>query len=294
MTTREQLKPQQIITGIKEIADQYDAFLLDLWGTIHDGTHLYPGVVTCLEQLKERGKSICLLSNVPRRCTSVIERLKEMGLSRDAYDHIVTSGEAVYQVLMDRPDEWYRRLGQRFYHLGPERDRDLFTEHHIPSLIEVKTLAQAEFILNTGPLEYDDSLEDYERTLQDAIDLKLPMVCANPDLIVLVNEQDVICAGTLAQHYEQLGGYVMYHGKPYTSIYDQCFMQIGPMTRSRTIAIGDTLRTDIRGAHEAGLASCFVPRGIHRKGFNSKTSDLDDFILTLEWVPTYLIEDLIW
>ena len=251
----------KIIDGISDIADQYDGFILDLWGVIHDGQNVLPGVINCLERLKEQEKRICLLSNAPRRNGAVIEKLSSMGVGRELYDHVLTSGEATYQALKNRTDPWYKSLGYNCYHIGPERDLNVM---EVQGLTLVNSVEDAHFVMNTGVVDFDETLADYEECLQSCVKAKLPMICANPDKIVHIEDQLVYCAGSLSDRYEELGGDVKYHGKPYPSVYQKCFELLGVENKDKIIAIGDSMITDIAGAKAAGIGSILVMSGIHR------------------------------
>jgi len=248
-------------TGVAPLADRYDGFLLDLWGVLHDGVTAYPGVIECLERLHQARKVVGLLSNAPRRVASVAARLEELGIAPGHYDFLMTSGEATREALEAPPDHWHANLGPALYHIGPERDRCLFED--LPDRRAVARLEDADFVLNTGPRLYEETLADYEDELRACADRRLPMVCANPDLIVMVGEAMVVCAGLLARRYEELGGDVRYHGKPHPAVYRRCLALTGISDRRRLLAIGDSLRTDIAGAVAAALDAALVPGGIH-------------------------------
>jgi HAD superfamily hydrolase (TIGR01459 family) len=249
------------IAGIGAIAERYDGFILDLWGVIHDGVAVFPGVLECLEQLRTTGKKVCLLSNAPRRVASAVAKLDEMGVPRTAYDHVLTSGEAAHLALIDAPDDWHAALGPRVYHLGPGRDRDVL--EGLSDREKVLSVDAADWVLNTGIDAYDETLEDHRAVLDAARARNLPMLCANPDLTVVVAGQTSICAGELARYYEQVGGDVRYHGKPHAPVYRQCLQMMGLGDGARLCAVGDSLRTDVAGANAAGIDSVFVTAGIH-------------------------------
>lgn len=250
------------LSGIASVIDRYDGVILDLWGVLHDGEQPYPGVPECLDRLRAAGKVICLLSNAPRRTGGVIAKLEGMGIGRERYHHVMTSGEAAYDALRDRDDPWHAALGRRLYHIGPDRDMDVYEGLDY-------TLAaspdEADFVVNTGIVDFGESLSVYEPALQACRRRNLPMVCANPDLIVMVGEQMVICAGTLAQRYEELGGDVFWHGKPHAPVYDRCLSLMGIKDKRRILAVGDSLRTDVAGANAAGIDVALVTFGIHRE-----------------------------
>jgi HAD superfamily hydrolase (TIGR01459 family) len=187
-----------ILAGVRDIADRYDGYILDLWGVLHDGQVPLPGVIDCLRRLKSSGKRLVVLSNAPRRAHLVEERVTEIGIPRTLYDHLLSSGEEVWQHLKRRDDAFYAALGRVCYHIGPPRDDNMLADL---GLSRVEDVAEAEFILNTGPWGWNESVENYEAVLQGGRARDLPMVCANPDLVVMHRGSRVICAGTLAQRY---------------------------------------------------------------------------------------------
>lgn len=249
------------MSGFATLAGNYDGFIVDLWGVVHNGVELYPGVLDCLQQLRARSKKLVFLSNAPRRAVAVGSNLAAMGIGPELYDGIMSSGEAVHIALRDRNEPDFVELGSKLYHLGPERDRDIF---EALLLTEAATPAEADFLLNTGP---DDRLgpEDpsvYIPTLQAALAAGLTMICANPDLEVVRDGKRIICAGLLAQIYADRGGKVINRGKPDPAIYLPTLALLGT-EKPRTLAIGDSLRTDMQGAKAAGIDACWVLSGIH-------------------------------
>jgi HAD superfamily hydrolase (TIGR01459 family) len=249
------------MSGFGKLAANYDGFIVDLWGVVHDGVRPLPGVLDCLARLRDAGKPVVFLSNAPRRPAAVAKILARMGIGPEFYTGIMSSGEAVYLALRDRTDPDFAALGTKIYHLGPARDRDVFETLPVE---QVATPAEADFILNTGP--DDDSPQDdpsiYAPVLHAALTAGLPMVCANPDLEVLRDGQRLICAGLLAQIYEQQGGKVLTRGKPDPAIYKPTLALLGT-TQNRTLAVGDSLRTDMAGAKAANIDACWVLSGIH-------------------------------
>ena len=250
-----------MLDGFASLAGRYDGFILDLWGVIHDGVQPYPGAVGCLERLRAAGKRCVLLSNAPRRSHAAEAMLRDMGIGPALYDAILTSGEAVHLALRDRADPWFAALGRRVYHLGPERDRSVLDGL---GLVLADTPAGADFVLNTGPDDHraPTDVALFEDTLQDCARHRLGMICANPDLEVIRGGVRVICAGALAVRYEQLGGEVRSLGKPDPAIYGPVMAMLGT-PHAATLAVGDSLRTDIAGAARAGVDACWVLGGIH-------------------------------
>ena len=258
--------PLDIHPGMSAVASAYDGFVLDLWGVIHDGRTLYPGVVDCLDRLGKAGKSFVMLSNAPRRAPAIARSIGRMGMPAAFCRNIVSSGEATFLSLKTRTDPWFAALGRRCLHIGPERDENLFAGIDIE---RVAAVAEAEFIVNTGPWEDGALVSDYEQMLADGAGRGLPMVCANPDLEVIRGGKRIICAGALAARYEALGGEVRFLGKPHRSIYDGCFELLGIADHGRIAAIGDSLRTDIAGAKAAGIDSILVIGGLHGEAFGA-------------------------
>ena len=254
----------QLVTGMREVAPDYDGFILDLWGVVHDGVAPMPGALECLRALMERGKRIALLSNAPRRADDVVRRIAEIGVPEDLYHHVMSSGEEAWLHLYRRDDPFYAALGQRCLHIGSERDLEI---REGLGLEFVETVEEAQFILNTGPAGWDDVIQDYEPLLRPALARDLPMICANPDLVVMRGSTLHLCAGGLAKWYEEAGGRVRWHGKPFRSVYDTCLGLLGIDGRSRVLAVGDSLRTDIAGAGAAGLDSILIAGGIHAREF---------------------------
>ena len=253
-----------LIGGIAALAPRYDGFILDLWGVVHDGVAPLPGALECMASLKAAGKRIALLSNAPRRADDVVERITRIGVPAGLYDHVMSSGEEAWQRLYRRDDAFYGALGRRCLHIGSERDTGI---REGLALEFVETAEEAEFILNTGPAGWQDRIEDYAPLLRRALAGALPMVCANPDLVVMHGNHLALCAGALAQWYEGAGGRVRWHGKPFGSVYDACLELLGIDDRSRVLAVGDSLRTDIAGAAGACLDSVLIAAGIHAEEF---------------------------
>lgn len=263
----------RLLTGMAGLAADYDGFILDLWGVVHDGVKAYPGAADCLRRLRAAGKKVVFLSNAPRRAGPIADSMARMGIDRALYDHIVSSGEETHRALLERSDPWYAALGRRCYHIGPERDRSV---REGLGLVFVAEVEAADFILNTGPWEFDETVADYEDVLAVGAGRALPMICANPDIVVIRGGRRVVCAGALAKRYEDLGGEVRYHGKPFAPIYHRCFELMEIADRRRILAVGDSLRTDIAGADGVGLDSVLVLGGLHAEEMGLAPGALPD------------------
>src|SRR5438034_4248270 len=272
---------------MRALAPEYDGFILDLWGVVHDGTAPFPGVLDCMARLIGAGKRLVLLSNAPRRSDDVVRRIARIGVPEGLYHGVMSSGEEAWQYLHRRDEPFYAALGRRCLHLGSERDLEI---REGLDLVFVNEPAEADFILNTGPAEWDDTIEDYTPALGAARARGLPMVCANPDLVVIHDGKPALCAGALAEEYETIGGRVRWHGKPHPSVYDSCLGLLGIADRRRILAIGDSLRTDIAGAEGAGIASLLIAGGVHAAEFGADGAlDLDRIAAAIEKSGTHPI-----
>jgi HAD superfamily hydrolase (TIGR01459 family) len=259
-----------LIDGVAELAPRYDGLILDLWGVLHNGQRPYPGVIDCLQRLKRADKRLVILSNAPRRVDAVLTRLAEIGIPPEAYDGAFTSGEDAWRHLLRRgaadAEPFYRQLGARCFHLGPDRDHGLLKGVPIEVVARIDA---ADFVLTTGVAERQDTLEQYDHALQRMAERRLPMICANPDLVVFNVGRRELCAGALAQRYEALGGQVRYHGKPHADTYQAVFALMPGIDRSRILAVGDSLRTDMAGAKAAGIDGLLILGGIHADEFSA-------------------------
>jgi len=256
------------LTGLAPLAERYRGFIIDLWGVVHDGVRPYPEAMEVLRRLQ--GRPVLLLSNAPRRASSAQTMLRRMGVADGLYSHILTSGEATWLALRDRTDPWFASLGSRVYHLGPERDRSVVEGL---GLSLAATPAEADFLLNTGP---DDErgqapLDDFAQELEACLRAGLPMICANPDLVVMRAGIRILCAGTLAEHYASIGGIVRSMGKPDPAIYAQALSMLA-LAPSEVLAIGDSLHTDIAGAAASGIDAVWILGGIHDEELDGHAS----------------------
>ena len=250
----------RLLEGLAPVVDEYDAFIVDLWGVLHDGVQPYPGAVHALRQLKSRARRTIVLSNGPRRAAALIGRTAEIGITPDLYDELHSSGEETWRLLRDRSDPAIAALGRRVCPIAPERDRGLLDGL---ALEIVNEPAAADFLLVTGLADAAETVADYEEVLAAGAAHGRTMLCANPDLEVVRGGVREFCAGALAARYEALGGSVIYVGKPHPAVYRTCLAHFGTIDRSRILAVGDSLRTDVAGAAGAGIDSLLVLCGIH-------------------------------
>lgn len=284
----------RILNGLREIAENFDLVLMDLWGCVHDGVRPYPAALDCLARLRDAGKSVAILSNAPRRASEVEAKLTDMGIDRALYTGMFTSGEETWKYLSTRPDGLGQRLGRRVYAIMGENDAGILDGLNLERVDDINA---ASFVLVCGVEDKKTQAKDFDPVLRAALKQSLPMLCANPDLMVHRGGVEEICAGAIAQRYESFGGRVVYHGKPHLKIYDVIFKALGAV-RARAIGVGDSYRTDMRGAQDAGGKSVLIAGGIHRSELlyaaKIEPKRLRDLNRAFEIVPDYGLSQLAW
>src|SRR6202046_3028233 len=262
---QEQAQIIRQIAGLSEISDRYDLILCDIWGVLHNGVASFTQASDALVSFRRRGGAVILISNAPRPSPPIARQVLKLGVSPDAFDAIVTSGDVTVGLME-------QQAGDQVLHIGPERDLTLLDALADASGARPKlvSLEDAQYVLCTG-LRNDEAetLDDYEPELRAMSIRGMAMICANPDIVIHRGDALIYCAGALARRYEELGGSVVYAGKPYAPIYDRALalaehIRGAPIERPRVLAIGDGMRTDIAGAARAGLDVLFVTGGIHR------------------------------
>ena len=247
----------QMLTGFADIAANYDALVVDIWGVLHNGQAPFEGVDAALLNYRQQGGKVLLLSNAPRPGASALKTLEAIGNRRDGFDDILTSGDAVRALMNDMGRE-----GKKICHIGPQKDADLVTGLEVEFVDE----DAADAILFSGP--YDDTTEtpdDYADMLARFKARNLPLLCPNPDRTVPFGGRVIYCAGAVAEVYENIGGEVVWVGKPYPMVYARAFAMLRDMTGltdPRLLAIGDGPKTDMPGAEAAGIDSLFIGGGL--------------------------------
>ncbi|MEM6847322.1 MAG: TIGR01459 family HAD-type hydrolase [Pseudomonadota bacterium] len=245
------------LTGLRAIAHQYDAILCDVWGVLHDGLTVHPGVVEALTEFQARAP-VVLITNAPRPAQPVVKQLEGLGVPRSAYSDIVSSGDVIRQHLIDNDT-------RAVFHIGPDRDLPLYVGTNAEV---VDRLDEAEVVVAAGLRDdYTETADDYADELAAMLPLGLPFMCANPDIVVERGGELVPCAGALAQAYENIGGTVVHFGKPHAPIYQTAIARARALApdASRILAVGDALNTDITGANTHGFDSLFITGGIHKE-----------------------------
>ena len=262
---------------ISEIYRSYDTFVIDLWGVMHDGVAANNRAIETVDKLLKNSKKIVFLSNAPRPSKNVKEFLKKLKIQEKFLKNIVTSGEAAMHALNSN------RFGKSFFHLGPSRDESIFYK-----IRKNKTsLENSDFILCTGLIDnhYKD-ISYYRNFLKNYISKKL--VCTNPDLIVHRGKEEEYCAGSVAEIFESLGGKVIYFGKPHKEVYKLCFTE-----DEKVLAIGDNLRTDIKGANNLKVDSIFITQGVHRDEFKEE-AELEKLLKNYNVHTNFYQSELTW
>jgi len=256
----------EIIERFAPLARDYDVLLSDVWGVVHNGLAAFPQACDALMKFRAERGPVILITNAPRAGDSVQRILDRLGVPRQAYDAIVSSGEVTRGIVESR-------LPQSVFHLGPDRDRSIFSGLDV-SFAPVET---ADYVVCSGL--FDDTVEtpeDYRGLLGAMRGRSLFMVCANPDIVVERGDELLYCAGALADAYADLGGAVLYCGKPYAPIYEAAlgraaaFRRGEPPALRRVLAIGDSVRTDLKGAASFGVDCLFVISGIHAEEFGGR------------------------
>ena len=286
-----------IIASLADVSDRYDAVFCDLWGCLHNGVAAFPAAVAALQGFRNGGGTVVLLTNAPRPNVFVEQQVARLGVPRDAWDVIVTSGDCAQEAMLAGA------VGTRVHHIGPRKDDGFFTE--LPDtadrdLIRRVDLPEAEGLVVTGPLNDEtDTPEDYRATLIHAKARDLKLLCANPDLIVDMGHRRLLCAGAIAQLYDQMGGTSLYYGKPHSPVYVRARAMIGAKGEdaTRILGIGDGFGTDIAGGVAEGIDTMFVTGGIEARNFGPD-ADAPDAGLLAGWLagqtvaPTYAIGKL--
>lgn len=258
------------IEGLATLHGRYDVIFCDVWGVVHDGERKHPKAEAALGAARRAGAKVVLLTNSPRPAAGVIAQLDTLDFSRSAYDAVVTSGDATRRLI--------ERTGGPVFHLGPDRDVDLFQG------LDAKRVGEEEATAVIATGLFDDEHEtpdDYAALLKRLKARDLPMICANPDIVVHRGDRLIFCAGALARDYEALGGAVRLAGKPHPPIYDVAAGMAAAADRSRILAIGDGLLTDIKGANGFGIDALLITDGVHGEEFGGPKPEADEVAAVL-------------
>jgi HAD superfamily hydrolase (TIGR01459 family) len=244
-----------LVTGVEVI-------LSDIWGVVHNGLESFPEACAALHTYRQRGGTVIMITNAPRPADSVQRQLRKLGVADDTYDAIVSSGDLTRNFVASRP-------GKKMFWLGPDRDSSIHRGLDAPAA----PLEEADYIVCTGLFDDEtETAEDYRTMMLQARAHHLPLICANPDIVVERGDRLIYCAGAIAELYRELGGEVIFYGKPHRPIYERAMALAAerrgkPTSLDRVLAIGDSVRTDLTGALGFGIDCLFLTRGIHSEQF---------------------------
>ena len=279
------------ISGLSDLRDRYDVILCDVWGVLHNGRAIWKNAAEALQKARAAGLAVVMITNAPRPQGPVLKQLASMQCPTGVFDDLVTSGDVTRALI--------EQLDGAVYHIGPERDYALY-EGLNASFAEPESAAG---IVCTGLFDdYNEHPDDYIERFQSYCSLGLPMICANPDIVVEVGDKLLWCAGALAREYKQLGGETRIVGKPYQPIYEQALGRAATILkrdidRSRVLAIGDGLPTDVKGAADNELDCLFITNGIHSTEYTDGEVDADrlsGFLSANNAAPQWWIKSLVW
>lgn len=292
----------RLVRGLADLAGGYDVVLCDVWGVVHNGLTAFKKAIDALSRFRAQGGKVVLITNSPNPSRLVRAQLDRLGVPRDAYDAIVSSGDVTVSLLVERADAGMFRI-------GPPEETALFEEiltlrGQAPRLVPFD---QADFVLCTGLVDpFREAPADYDAILTDMHARCLDLICANPDIVVEDGGKLFYCAGAIAERYADMGGQVIQAGKPFAPIFGRALVLAQEASghavdRSRILVIGDAMRTDIRGAYNQGLDSLFVTSGIHRSelhgdvhGASLDAASFRQFVEAADFAPTSAIAELVW
>src|SRR6201995_4344622 len=252
----------RFVERLRDLVAGVDVVLSDIWGVVHNGLEAFPEACAALHAFRAQGGTVILITNAPRPADSVQRQLRKLHVPDETWDAIVSSGDLARHFIATHP-------GQKIFGRGPERDGSI----HRGLDTMLVPLEQADYIVCTGLFDDEtESAEDYRATLLKARERNLTLICANPDIVVERGDRLIYCAGAIAELYVELGGEAIFYGKPHRPIYERAMQLAGerqshPIALNRVLAIGDSVRTDLAGAHGFGIDCLFVTRGIHAEDF---------------------------
>ena len=252
----------RFVERLRDVIGGVEVVLSDIWGVVHNGLESFPEACAALHSYRQQGGVVILITNAPRPADSVQRQLRKLGVADETYDAIVSSGDLTRNFVADHP-------GKKLYWVGPDRDSSI----HRGLDPAMSDLESADYIICTGLFDDEtESAEDYRPTLMTALARKVPLICANPDIVVERGDRLIYCAGAIAELYRELGGEVVFYGKPHRPIYERAMALAAerrgqPAELRHVLAIGDSVRTDLTGALNFGIDCLFVTRGIHSEEF---------------------------
>jgi len=285
--------PPPLVPHFSALAPAYDVLLCDVWGVLHNGVSAFAEPCDALMRMRARGGTVVLVTNSPRPSEQVARQLSRLHVPAETYDAVVSSGDVTRGVIRER-------RGQSLFHMGPDRDRSIFSGLDV----RFAPLDSADYVVCSGLA--DDEVEtpdDYRGRLQTMLKRRLFMVCGNPDVVVERGPRLVYCAGAIADLYSTMGGEVLYAGKPYRPIYDMALDKAQAaagrkIALKRVLAVGDSVRTDLKGARALGVDFLFVTSGIHAEELGGRerpdAAALGVTFAAAGEIPKAVMRQLVW
>lgn len=277
----------RLIQGLHELDKPYKGLVVDLWGVMHNGKALFDDAIAALTAAKAAGQSVTLLSNAPRRREAALDNLVgRLGLSPKLFDDLITSGEVAWQAINSGA---VADLGSEAFFFGAGKDLEM--RDGLENVQFVEDVNQASWILNVGPEAGTTDVGPFKGFIEEALSKNLPMICANPDLIVQRGSSLEICAGAVAKAYAEAGGQVTWFGKPHDQVYQAVFKSSG-LRAADLLAVGDSFKTDVLGAQRQGMDVLYVNSGIHGGEVERPIdmSKIADLAAGVGATPTYVAE----
>ena len=279
------------ILYLSEIDNNYDIFILDQWGVIHDGFSGYPKAIKCVDKLIKAKKKLIIISNSSKRKISTLNKLPKLGFNKDDFIEVMTSGEVIWKSLFLKSGKSISDIGKNCFHLFDKKNKE---GKHFPDGLDfnlVQNIKDADFILACTTSQEMTTI-NYVPLLEEALKKKIPFVCANPDFETInpSSNELLICMGTIAKLYKDLGGSVFILGKPSVEIYIEATKEFVSIDKRRMLAIGDSLHHDIKGALNFDIDSLLITSGIHKSIFNESQllwSDTNNHLSNFKFKPTY-------
>ncbi len=243
---------------MKKLSETYPIWFSDIWGVVHNGEAPFQSAVTTLKNHRANGGTVILITNAPNTTPSVSQHLDQLGVDRNVFDDMVTSGDVTRDLIL-------KHGGDKTYFIGTFRDHSIFKGLDV----ERVELKNAQSVVCTGLFnELAETAENYTEILVEMKRYNLTMICANPDKVVQKGDRLIPCAGVLAEAYEKIGGKVLMAGKPFTPIYDLAISKAQKklghaIDKSQILCIGDGPQTDVKGAADLGVPCVFITDGIN-------------------------------
>ena len=268
------------ITSFKKLVNNYDYFLFDQWGVLHNGTNKFSKAEECLKFLKDKQKKIVLISNSSKPTNQSIKHLDKLGISNNLYDYCITSGQIALNYI---EKDIYTKYGKKCFPLELPKEKKTYFKLKCTNNIKLANFAMI------ADLKDDLTILDFAKNLDEMLKYKLPLLCANPDYLVHNNKKLSMCGGTIANLYADLGGIVFRYGKPFYPIYQDVIKKMRIKNHKRVLAVGDSLWHDIDGGKKMNFDTLWIKKGIHSSQLSNKN---EINLLLKKYTPKYAISHL--